>query len=451
MTLDPQAAALIKATRKSKLPALETLSPAQARIQQARGITVVAGHGPAMHAIQDFAITGHHGDIPLRLYRPSDTMAKPQPILVFIHGGGHVLGSIDSHDVACRYLALHADCIVVSVGYHRAPEYPFPAPLEDCCRATQWIIAHAEQLGGRGDRVAIAGDSAGGNLATAVCLQRRNAGNTDLCGQLLFYPATDLTCSMPSHAEYADYAPTTALLAWFIGHYMDGTGHDRDNPRCSPLFASSLTGLPPAIIVSAGHDPLRDEAVAYHDKLLAQGVASQHLHYPGMVHGFINMTGFLDAARECLQASGHLARTFFHRSNEAASPIAKARARGMERRRRILKQAGGTVPLKLMAEREGLKPESIRRRIQRGALIALRDRDGYHIPAIQLDDTGRQYEHLGPMLADLANASPYRQLQWLMQPHSELDGQSPIDIIRNGQDHPMLRPLARAFGEQGGG
>lgn len=135
----------------------------------------------------------------------------------------------------------------------------------------------------------------------------------------------------------------------------------------------------------------------------------------------------------------------------AASPIAKARARGIERRRQVIGQAGGTVPLALVAEREGLKPESVRRRIQRGALIALRDRDGYHIPAIQLDNAGRQYRQLGPVLADLADASPYRRLQWLMQPHPELEGRSPIDIIRNGQDHPMLRPLARAFGEQGGG
>ncbi|MDN5849101.1 MAG: hypothetical protein L0H63_05605 [Nitrococcus sp.] len=137
--------------------------------------------------------------------------------------------------------------------------------------------------------------------------------------------------------------------------------------------------------------------------------------------------------------------------DKATSPLAKARARGIERRRQIVEQAGGTVPLALLAEREGVKPESIRRRIQRGALIALQDRHGYHIPSIQLDEAGRQYERLGPVLTELRAASPYRRLEWLMQPHSELQGRSPMEIIRSGQSHPMLRPLARAFGEQGGG
>src|SRR5699024_8905091 len=128
------------------------------------------------------------------------------------------------------------------------------------------------------------GDSAGGNLAIEVCMAMRDAGEPGLRCQLLFYPATDLTCSMPSHAELAqDYGPTPALLAWFIGHYLDGTAHRADDPRCSPLFADNLAGLPPAIVVSAGYDPLRDESIAYHRKLLAQGVASRHLHYPGLI------------------------------------------------------------------------------------------------------------------------------------------------------------------------
>lgn len=170
MPLDPQAAALLKATAKAKLPPLETLTPEAARKQNAKGIAVVAGHGPDMFSIFETEATGPSGAIPLRVYTPRDARGQTMPLLVFIHGGGHIIGSRDRHDVACRYLAMHGDCIVVSVDYHLAPEHPFPAPLEDCCIATRWIVEHAEALGGRGDWVAIAGDSAGGNLATEVCL-----------------------------------------------------------------------------------------------------------------------------------------------------------------------------------------------------------------------------------------------------------------------------------------
>lgn len=309
MPLDPQAAALLKSTQKSKLPALETLSPDAAREQNAKGVVVAAGKAPPVYAVSDTEATGNVGAIPLRVYTPRDPGGQAKPILIFIHGGGHVVGSRNTHDVACRHLALHGDCIVVSVDYHLAPEHPFPIPLDDCRSASRWIVEHAEQLGGRSDWIAIAGDSAGGNLATVVCMLSRADGLPPFVSQLLFYPATDLTCSMPSHTELATgYQTTRPLLEWFIGHYMSGDNQNRRDPRCSPLLADDLGAQPPALIVSAGYDPLRDEVLAYHEKLQRNGILSEHRHYAGMIHGFINMTGFLDVAHDCLAQCGRTMR-----------------------------------------------------------------------------------------------------------------------------------------------
>lgn len=313
MPLDPQAAALLKATAKAKLPPLETLTPEAARKQNAKGIVVVAGRGPDMFSVFETEATGLIGAIPLRAYTPRDPRGQIMPLLIFIHGGGHVIGSRETHDVACRHLAMHGDCIVVSIDYHLAPEHPFPAPLEDCRIAAQWIVEHAEELGGRSDWIAVAGDSAGGNLATEMCLAARNSDMPSFVCQLLFYPDTDMTCSMLSHEELADgYQLTRPLLEWFIGHYTNGKKQNRRDPRCSPLLADDVSGLPPTLIISAGYDPLRDEVIAYHEKLLADGVQSQHWHYAGMIHGFISMTGFLDAAHECLERSGNALQKMFH-------------------------------------------------------------------------------------------------------------------------------------------
>lgn len=315
MPLDPQAAALLESAEKAALPPLESLTPEAARRQYAEGIAVTVGTAPDLYAVVDSGAPGPYGEIPLRVYTPRNPQGRAMPLLIYIHGGGHVIGSRDTHDVACRHLAIHGDCIVVSVDYHLAPEHPFPAPLEDCRAAVDWITANAERLGGQGDRIAIGGDSAGGNLATEVCLAARDAGTPHFVCQLLIYPATDMTCSMPSHEELAEgYRLTKPLIAWFVGHYLSGQRRDRRDPMCSPLLAENVAGLPPALVVSAGYDPLRDEVTAYHDKLRAHGVQSRHLHYAGMIHGFINMTGFLDAAHECLQACGSAVRDAFDES-----------------------------------------------------------------------------------------------------------------------------------------
>tara|TARA_B100002049_G_scaffold219325_1_gene186995 strand:- start:30 stop:974 length:945 start_codon:yes stop_codon:yes gene_type:complete len=312
MTLDPQAARVLEAAEQSGLPALETLPPAEARRQYEKGAAIVGGQPPAVFSVRDIEAPGPLGAIPLRVYVPRDPGDEALPLLIYIHGGGYVIGSRDSHDVPCRYLALGGDCIVVSVDYRMAPEHPYPQPVDDCWVAVNWIAENAVSLGARADRIAIGGDSAGGNLATVMCLKARGAGGPAFVYQLLIYPGTDKSRSHASHAELAEgYRLTRSLLDWFMAHYFSGEPADPDDPYASPLQAKDLSGLPPALVVSAGYDPLRDEDIAYHEKLLAHGTESEHLHYPGMIHGFINMPGVLDVARECLDECGHRLRRVF--------------------------------------------------------------------------------------------------------------------------------------------
>lgn len=305
MTLDPQAARVLESMEKADLPPLESLLPPDARQQYEQGAAIVGGEPPTVFDTRDAVANGPLGSIPLRVYKPRDPEGQALPMLIYIHGGGWVIGSRDSHDVPCRHLALAGDCIVVSVDYRMAPEHPFPEPVQDCWAAVNWIVDNAEALGGRADRIAIGGDSAGGNLATVMCLLARDRGGPHFVHQLLIYPGTDMTRSFPSHAELAEgYRLTRPLIDWFMAHYFSGDNKDMRDPLCSPLFADDLSRLPPALIVSAGYDPLRDEDIAYHEKLLEHGVESRHSHYPGMIHGFINMPGFLDKAHECLNECG---------------------------------------------------------------------------------------------------------------------------------------------------
>lgn len=305
MTLDPQAARVLEAMEQADLPLLETLAPPQARQQYEQGTAMVGGEPPAVFDVRDVDADGPLGAIPLRVYTPRDPDGQPLPMLIYIHGGGWVIGSRDSHDVPCRYLALAGDCIVVSVDYRMAPEHPFPEPVHDCWAAVQWIADNAEALGGSAERIAIGGDSAGGNLSTVMCLMARDQGGPPFVHQLLIYPGTDMTRNHASHDELAEgYRLTRPLIDWFMNHYFSGENKNLRDPLASPLLAEDLSGLPPALIVSAGYDPLRDEDLAYHERLVEQGVDSRHIHYPGMIHGFINMPGMLDKARECLNTCG---------------------------------------------------------------------------------------------------------------------------------------------------
>lgn len=305
MTLDPQAKAFLELAERSGRPLFETLTPPEARTLYEEAAAIAGGTPPEVFRVEDREATGPFGPIPLRLYWPRYPADTAMPVLIYFHGGGFVIGSRDSHDTPCRHLAREGDCLVVSVDYRMAPEFPFPQPVEDCWAATQWIARNIAEPGGQADRMAIGGDSAGATLATVMCLMARENGGPSFRHQLLIYPATDLSRGFSSHAELADgYRLTKPLIDWFMDHYFSGDETDRKHVHASPLFADSLKGLPPALLVSAGYDPLRDEVVAYYEKLKADGVDARHLHYPSMIHGFVSMGGFIDEGLACLRSCG---------------------------------------------------------------------------------------------------------------------------------------------------
>ena len=310
MTLDPQAQFILDLTESSTRPPLESLDPPAARVQYAEMVAAVSGEPPTGVATDEGTIPGPGGELPTRLYRPQGAEG-PLPILIYFHGGGFVIGDRDTHDIPCRRLSLGAACLVVSVDYRLAPEYAFPAPVDDAWAATRWVVDHATELGGDPDRVAVGGDSSGGNLAAVVCHMAKRDGGPRLAYQLLIYPATDLTGSMPSHATLSHgYRLTTELLDWFTAHYFR-EGGDRDQLISSPLFAEDFADLPPALVLTAGYDPLRDEGSAYADKLRDVGVETEVVEYGGMIHGFITMGGVVDAAVESMEVcAAGLARAF---------------------------------------------------------------------------------------------------------------------------------------------
>jgi len=301
MPLDPQAQRLLDLAEQEQLPLLESLSPVAARAQYEERSLAIQGNAPEPFEVVDGEIPGAAGMLPARFYRARSTDDVLLPVLVFFHGGGYVIGSPRSHDDACRHLCVGADCLVVSVDYRLAPENPYPAAVDDAWAATRWISNNAASLGGDSTRLAVGGDSAGGNLSAVVCQIASAEGGPTIGFQLLIYPGTDMTCQFPSHRNFGEgYRLTSDLISWFLNHYFEATS-DRTEPTASPLFAEDLSNLPPALIISAGYDPLQDEDKAYADKLSAAGVAVQYSHYAGMMHGFITMPGLLDKAQEALQ------------------------------------------------------------------------------------------------------------------------------------------------------
>jgi acetyl esterase len=306
--LDPQVQAVIDRTLAAGQPPLYTLSPPEARAAY-RAARLPLQPAPApVAAVEDRDIPGPHGPIGLRLYRPQGTEAKARlPALVYIHGGGFVIGDRDTHDVVCRALANEARCRVVSVDYHLAPEHKFPAAVEDCIAATAWVAREAAALGIDPRRLAVGGDSAGGNLAAVTAIAARDAGGPPLAFQLLIYPTVAEPHETASARELAhgNYLLTYDLMKYFERCYVRGP-EDYGDWRLSPLHAPDLSRLPPAFILTAGYDPLRDEGRAYADRLQAAGVPVRYRCYESMIHGFIMMGGVVDAANralsECAQA-----------------------------------------------------------------------------------------------------------------------------------------------------
>lgn len=299
----PDVQAVLAELEAQGVPEMNTLSVTGAR-QVLKELFAQSGESEAVGAVRNYDIDGPGGGVPVRIYTPEGQ--GPFPVLVYFHGGGWVLGDLDTHDPTCRALTNATDHVVVSVDYRRAPEHPFPAALEDCYAATRWVGENPGTVHGDPDRVVVGGDSAGGNLAAAVAQVARDRGGPDLAYQVLIYPATDHALDTPSCEENAaGYFLTRADMEWFWDHYL-ADGFSGQNPYASPLRARSLDGLPPATVLTCGFDPLRDEGAAYAERLDDAGVPVTHRQYDGMIHGFASMLvePDLDQAREALAGIG---------------------------------------------------------------------------------------------------------------------------------------------------
>lgn len=299
MPLDPEARVLLDLVAAAGAPPFEESTPAQAReIRAALAPPVLE----PCFATRDLDL----GGVPGRLYHPRDPGDSPadQPLglLVYFHGGGWVIGDLESHDNVCHALCRRSGHAVLSVDYRLAPEHPFPAGLDDCLAAVEWAHEHATELGVDPSLLAVGGDSAGGNLAAVVA----NETTVPLRLQLLVYPVADARQGWPSYTENAEgYFLTTAAMTWFTDHYLSGPDGTRDDPRVSPLVADldTLAAAPPAFVITAGFDPLRDEGIAYADRLLEAGVRAAHVHHPNQIHAFFSMSHLLTDARIALGAA----------------------------------------------------------------------------------------------------------------------------------------------------
>lgn len=248
---------------------------------------------PDVARVIDGALPGPGGAIAYRRYWPLGVDEKTIPTLVYYHGGGFVIGNIETHDSTCRRVANKSRCQVISIDYRLAPEHPFPAPVDDALAAFRHIRDNAAAFDTAADRIAVGGDSAGGNLAAVVCQQAKKASETMPAFQMLIYPATDSVGHVASRrAKGEGYFLTQELMDWFFGHYTPA-GTDLRDPRMSPLLVEDLSGLPPAYVLTAGYDPLRDEGLAYATKLRATGVRTVYSEFPGTIHGFFSLTKFL--------------------------------------------------------------------------------------------------------------------------------------------------------------
>jgi acetyl esterase len=300
--LHPQTRALLDLMQERGVPPTHTLSPDEARKldRERRAFTQPAP--PPVGEVRELQAEGPHGAIPLRLIRPLGAAKDaPLPVLVYYHGGGWVIGDLETHDTLCRELANGAGCAVVAVDYRLAPEQRFPAAVDDCLAATYWIARHGAALGLDAARLAVGGDSAGGNLAAVMTLAAREAGDLPIAFQLLIYPATDMRRTAPSHESNGQgLLLTRDTIAYFHDHYIVEAKDDLDW-RASPLLHENLAGLPPAFVLTAGYDPLRDEGLQYAQKLTQAGTRSALVCFERQIHGFILMGRVLDEANTAVQ------------------------------------------------------------------------------------------------------------------------------------------------------
>ncbi|MDT7536539.1 MAG: acetyl esterase [Actinomycetota bacterium] len=300
MPLDPPTAAVLDLLASSGTP----MSMVDGTPQQARegfrtmtyGIRDPATLAP-VRSVEEATVPGPAGEIPIRIYRPD--VDGTVPTVVFFHGGGFVIGDLDTHDDHARLICHDVEAVVVSVDYRLAPEHPFPAGFEDCFAATTWVADHVSDLGGDAERIAVAGDSAGGNLSAAVALTATREGGPKLAAQLLIYPGSDFRADETLHASRTENGEGLFLtledMQWFQSHYLQDAAHITD-PRASVLLAPDLSGLPPAVVGTGEYDPLRDEGEAYAKALEAAGVKVVLRRYDGLIHGFFGMGTWSEAS-----------------------------------------------------------------------------------------------------------------------------------------------------------
>lgn len=306
ITIDPIIAAMLAEMAEQNAPALSSLPVDIAR--QAVKEMVVVEEPTATHAIEMVDIEGPLGTIPARLYRPE--VDETLPVLVYYHGGGWVICDLDTHDEVCRRLANEARCVVVSVDYRMAPEHLFPAAVDDCYAALEWVAKNAAKLNVDASRLAVGGDSAGGNLATVAALKSRALSSPDIAFQLLIYPVTNMAeMNTQSYQDFAEgFQLARADMEWFGDTYLGENG-DARHPHVSPLLADDLSGLPKAYVATAGFDVLRDEGKAYADAMAAAGVDVDYACFTDQIHGFANMAGAVPSSTAALSAIANKLKT----------------------------------------------------------------------------------------------------------------------------------------------
>jgi acetyl esterase len=308
--LHPHARALLDLMIERGIPPTHTLAPAAARAFYRERRAVTQPDPPPIAETRDLQASGPHGPIALRLYHPQPAVERKRPpaVLVYYHGGGWVIGDLDTHDTLCRQLAIGSGCAVVAVDYRMGPEHRFPAAVDDSLAATRWVRDHAAELGVDASRLAVGGDSAGGNLAAVVAIALRDAGDLPVRFQLLIYPATDQRRGWPSHTSNAQgYLLTADTMDYFHDHYIPDKAMDLDW-RASPLLHPDLSRLPPALVLTAGYDPLRDEALQYSHRLTQAGNRATHILFERQIHGFITMGRVIDEANEAVALSADALR-----------------------------------------------------------------------------------------------------------------------------------------------
>jgi len=312
MALNPQTAEILKRAAESGAPELGEGTPDEGR-EVFAGTTALLGlPAPEVKKIEEVQIAGPNGNIRTRIITPTSTdNTDALPILIYYHGGGWVIGSPETHIGETCFYANEANCIVLVPDYRLAPENPFPAAPEDCYAVLEWAAANAAGIGGDASKIAVAGDSAGGNLSAVVAQMTRAKNGPDIALQLLIYPATRMGATTQSYKDFKEgYFLTGKAMNWFFNHYLSKTEH-WDDPLASPLLARDLSGVAPAYIMTAGFDPLRDEGKAYADRLKEAGVPVDYVCYEGQIHGFVSMAGALDEGKQFLREAAAILRKAF--------------------------------------------------------------------------------------------------------------------------------------------